>query len=62
MTLLQAVIMHEWSGVRRCLNRHSLHCSTVLFEISIEMGVSTRGYIRQQWRDICFTSHTFRRA
>ncbi|KAG3155238.1 hypothetical protein PI124_g9606 [Phytophthora idaei] len=25
-------------------------------------GVSTRGYIRQQWRDIWFTSHTFRRA
>ncbi|KAG3001222.1 hypothetical protein PC120_g20390 [Phytophthora cactorum] len=25
-------------------------------------GVFTRGYIRQQWRDIWFTSHTFRRA
>ncbi|EEY59301.1 uncharacterized protein PITG_21361 [Phytophthora infestans T30-4] len=25
-------------------------------------GVSTRGYIRQQWRDICFTFHTIRRA
>ncbi|KAF1774315.1 hypothetical protein GQ600_19932 [Phytophthora cactorum] len=25
-------------------------------------GVSMRGYIRQQWRDFWFTSHTFRRA
>ncbi|EGZ29691.1 hypothetical protein PHYSODRAFT_475460 [Phytophthora sojae] len=25
-------------------------------------GKSTRGYVRQEWRDIWFTSHTFRRA
>ncbi|KAG6947476.1 hypothetical protein JG688_00015537 [Phytophthora aleatoria] len=37
-TLLPAVRMHEWSGVRKCLNRHSLHCSTVFFDISIVMG------------------------
>ncbi|EGZ18820.1 hypothetical protein PHYSODRAFT_503195, partial [Phytophthora sojae] len=25
-------------------------------------GKSTRGYVKQEWRDIWFTSHTFRRA
>ncbi|KAG4044799.1 hypothetical protein PC123_g19769 [Phytophthora cactorum] len=25
-------------------------------------GMSMRGYVRQQWRDIWFISHTFRRA